>query len=88
MRYIVEGSLYDFNAWAGGEDTLDDLRALDVVDNAEEYINMIMDCREELPTQKEINDILWFERDDIYKYCGIYNEVYDITEEEDDEEEE
>lgn len=83
MKYIVEESLLDFKAWAGGKDTLDELWAYDVVDEAEEYINMIMDCREELPAQTEINDILWFERDDIYKYCGIYNKVYN----EDDKEE-
>lgn len=86
MKYTVEESLQDFKAWSGGKDTLDDLWAHDVVDKAEEYINMIMDCREELPTQTEINDILWFERDEIYRYCGIYNAVY--NEDEDDEEEE
>lgn len=76
MKYTVEESLQDFKAWSGGKDTLDDLWAHDVVDKAEEYINMIMDCREELPTQTEINDILWFERDNIYGYCGIYNAIY------------
>lgn len=88
MKYTVEESLQDFKAWSGGKDTLDDLWAHDVVDKAEEYINMIMDCREELPTQTEINDILWFERDEIYRYCGIYNAVYNEDDEEEDEEEE
>lgn len=81
MKYTVEKSLQDFKAWLGGKDTLDDLWAHDVVDTAEEYINMIMDCREELPTQTEINDILWFKRDEIYRYCGIYNAVYNEDEE-------
>lgn len=88
MKYTVEESLQDFKAWSGGKDTLDDLWAHDVVDKAEEYINMIMDCREELPTQTEINDILWFERDEIYRYCGIYNAVYNEYDEEEEEEEE
>lgn len=87
MKYTVEESLQDFKAWSGGKDTLDDLWAHDVVDKAEEYINMIMDCREELPTQTEINDILWFERDEIYRYCGIYNAVYNEDDEEEEEEE-
>lgn len=86
MKYTVEESLQDFKAWSGGKDTLDDLWAHDVVDKAEEYINMIMDCREELPTQTEINDILWFERDEIYRYCGIYNAVYNEDDEEEEEE--
>lgn len=87
MKYTVEESLQDFKAWSGGKDTLDDLWAHDVVDKAEEYIDMIMDCREELPTQTEINDILWFERDEIYRYCGIYNAVYNEDDEEEEEEE-
>ena len=85
MRYIVEGSLYDFNAWAGGEDTLNDLLKYEAVDEAEEYINERIDTGT-LPTQMEINDILWFERDDIYKYCGICNAVYGIDEDEEEEE--
>lgn len=82
MKYLVEESLQDFKAWAGGEDTLDDLLAYDVVDKAEEYINMITADCEELLTRTEINDILWFERDEIYRYCGIYNAVYNEDNEE------
>ena len=76
MQYTVEESLQDFKAWSGGKDTLDDLWAHNVVDKAEEYINMVTAGQGELLTQTEINDILWFERDEIYKYCGIYDEVY------------
>lgn len=78
MKYTVEESLQDFKAWSGGKDTLDDLWAYDVVDKAEEYIEMIFADCEELPTHTEINNIIWFERDEIYKYCGIYDDVYDI----------
>jgi hypothetical protein len=87
MKYTVEESLQDFRAWSGGKDTLDDLWAYDRVDEAEEYINMIMNYREELPTQTDINDILWFDRNDIYRYCGIYNAVYNEDDEEEKEEE-
>lgn len=38
----------------------------------------------ELPTKTQINDILWFERDEIYRYCGIYNAVYNEDNEEDE----
>lgn len=87
MKYTVEESLQDFKAWSGGKDTLDDLLEYGVVDGAEEYIEMIFADREELPTDTEINDILWFERDEIYKYCGIYNAVYNEDDEEEEEEE-
>ena len=90
MKYTVEENLYNFKAWSGGKVTLDDLLEHGVVDGAEEYIEMIFADREELPTDTEINDILWFERDEIYRYCGIYDAVYnsDSTEDEEDEEEE
>ena len=78
MKYTVEESLQDFKAWLGGKDTLDDLWAHDAVDKAEEYINIIFADCEELPTDTAINDILWFERDEIYKYCGIYNDIYGV----------
>lgn len=81
MRYIVEESLYDFKAWAGGEDTLNDLLKYE----AEEYINILFEDSEELPTRTKINDILWFERGEIYKYCGIYKAVYGVTDEEEEE---
>ena len=83
MKYAVEENLQDFKAWSGGKDTLDGLIGYGVVKEAEEYINMIMDCMEELPTRTEINDILWFERDEIYRYCGIYNAVYNEDDEDD-----
>lgn len=88
MKYTVEESLQDFKAWSGGKVTLDDLLEHGVVDGAEEYIEMIFADREELPTDTEINDILWFERDEIYRYCGIYDAVYNSDSTEDDEEEE
>lgn len=84
MKYEVETSMYNFPAWSGGKDTLDDLRVHNAVDKAEEYINMVTADNDELPTDTTINDILWFERDEIYKYCGIYNEVYNSTDEEEE----
>ena len=79
MKYMVEESLRDFKAWSGGKDTLDDLLEYDVLDEAEEYINIVTADNTELPTDTEINDILWFERDEIYKYCGIYDAVYNTS---------
>ena len=86
MKYAVEENLEDFEAWSGGRDTLDDLIKYNVVGEAEEYIDILFEDSGELPTQTEINDILWFERDEIYKYCGIYRDVYGEDEEEEEEE--
>lgn len=86
IKYSIEESLQDFKAWMGGKDTLDDLRAHNAVDKAEEYINLIA-YEDKLLTQVQINDILWFDRDSIYEYCGIYEAVYGVTDENDEEEE-
>lgn len=90
MKYIVEESLQDFKAWSGGKDTLDNLIRYGKIGQAEEYIEEITSGREELLTRTEINDILWFESDAIYKYCGIYDDVYntDDIDYNDEEEEE
>ena len=83
MKYIIEEDLQDFEAWSGGKDTLDVLWEYDVVDEAEQYIEEITEGREEPPTETEINDILWFEREEIYRYCGIYETVYGVSDEDD-----
>lgn len=83
MRYIIEKDLRNFEAWSGGKDTLDELRAHGVADSAEQYIEEVTEGREEPLTKTEINDILWFERDEIYRYCGIYNTVYGVSDEDD-----
>ena len=56
MKYIVEESLSNFNAWSGGKDTKDEL--------TEEQLSHVEDFIEELypdnnpPTDTDINDIL------------------------------
>lgn len=70
MKYIVESSLRDFKAWAGGAETLKELN-LDEIDIIEEGIT---ECNEgsEL-TETEINDFLWFETDVIAEWLGYDN---------------
>lgn len=90
MKYIVEESLSNFDAWSGGKDTKDEL--------TEEQLSQVEDFIEELypddpPTQADINDILWFERDAIAQYLGFsdwehLNQDEDDDDDEEDEEEE
>lgn len=91
MKYIVEESLINFNAWSGGKDTKDEL--------TEEQLSQVEDFIEELyhddnpPTDTDINDILWFERDAIAQHLGFsdwehLNHDEDEDEDEDEEEEE
>lgn len=83
MKYIVEESLSNFDAWSGGKDTKDDL--------TEEQLDQIEELIEELypdepPTDTDINDFLWFERDAIAQHLGFSD--WEHLNQEDDEEEE
>lgn len=70
MEYKVDYSLENFPAWSGGKDTLDTLIEKDLVDDAETALENYFADREELPTETEINDILWFERDWLAEMLG------------------
>ena len=66
MTYTIDQSLADFNAWSGGKDTLDVLIEKGVCDEVEELIEQCFSN----PTDTDINDFLWFERDQIAEYLG------------------
>lgn len=70
MYYKIEFDLWDFPAWSGGRDTLEVLKKQNFVDEVQAVIEEIYLC-EEVPTDTEINDLLWFERDTIAKWCGF-----------------
>lgn len=66
MTYTIDQSLADFNAWSGGKDTLAVLIEKDKCDEVEEFIEQCFSN----PTDTDINDFLWFERDQIAEYLG------------------
>lgn len=76
MQYTVETSMYNFPAWSGGKDTLDEIKEADKCEELEELIEE--QFYDEIPSDTAINDFLWFERDYIYERLGL-------SEEEDDE---
>lgn len=79
MQYTVETSMYNFPAWSGGKDTLDEIKEADKCEELEELIEE--QFYDETPSDTAINDFLWFERDYIYERLGL-------TSDEDDEEDE
>lgn len=86
MTYTVETSLADFPAWSGGKDTLDVLIEKDLCDTVEAILNDIYVDGD--PTDTEINDTLWFSRDEIADWCGFSSwEALENGEEEEEEEE-
>lgn len=85
MKYIVEKSLSNFDAWSGGKDTKDELTE-EQLDQVEDFINELYPD-DNPPTDTDINDILWFERDAIAQHLG-FSDWEHLNQEEDDEEEE
>lgn len=60
--------LYDMS-WSGGKDTLDDIFEHD---KEEELMNLLEEVFfDEIPSDTEVNDFLWFERSMIYEHCGL-----------------
>ena len=86
MTYTVETSLENFPAWSGGKETLDVLIEKDLCDTVE---NILADVLGENPTDTDINDTLWFSRDEIAEWCGFSSwEALENGEEEEEETEE
>src|SRR5699024_11181840 len=57
-----EFNLYDFKAWSGGADRLKEIIELDIVEDAQYYMEEMFDGSE-VVTETDINDMLWFEMD-------------------------
>lgn len=68
MEYKIECDLDQFDAWSGGNDTLKVLIEKGVCDEVQSFIEETF-CNE-IPTDTDINDFLWFERDQIAEYLG------------------
>lgn len=81
MIYTKECGLEQFDAWSGGNDTLLVLVAKDLCDEVEMLINEVFG--DNPPTETEVNDFLWFERDFIAEHLGYRN--WDDLESEDEE---
>ena len=84
MKYYVETSLENFEAWSGGRDTLEVLIEKGLCDTVEACLEDILDGDS---SDTYINDILWMERDMIADWCGFSSwEALENGEEEEEEE--
>ena len=87
MKYYVETSLENFEAWSGGRDTLEVLIDKGLCDTVEACLEEDLNSYGEMPDDTAINDFLWFERDVIANYCGFSSwEALENGEEEEEEE--
>jgi hypothetical protein len=83
MVYQIERSLVDFPAWAGGKSTLDILIERGDDEAVEELIDEGIGGETNIPTDTDINDFLWFERDIIAQHLGYKDwDEYEYGEEE------
>lgn len=87
MTYTKEFSIDGFEFWAGAKDTVEDVRRAEKMDDLERLVEQYFDGREEPPTETEVNDFVWFERDYIYSQLGL-DENGELPEEDDEEDEE
>ena len=57
------------NSWSGALDTLKDIEEADREDELMYFLEEIF--ADTIPTETEVNDFLWFERDYIYESLGL-----------------
>ena len=80
MKIISEISLERFEAWSGGEDTLNRVIEEGKCDTLEFILE---DLYPDGMTDTELNDLLRFESDTVYEWLGIEDD--DEDDDEDDE---
>lgn len=72
------------NSWSGAIDTLNDIERADLED---EFMNLMEEVfYDTIPTDTEINDWIWFDREFIYESLGL-DENGEIPNEEEEEDE-
>ena len=73
---------YDYNdlkenSWSGAVNTL---RRIEEANKEEELMNFLEDIfYENIPSDTEVNDLLWFEPEMIYESLGITEEDEDVS---------
>lgn len=65
-----------FEFWSGGADTVSDL-TLEELEEVWERVEEMYSTDEEPPTETDINDFFWFERDTIANWLG-YNDYDEL----------
>lgn len=79
MKVICDINLRDFQAWSGGKDTLDRVIQEEKADLLEDILD---DMYPDGLTDTELNDLLWFDSDQVFEWCGIktYDQIKDEIE--------
>ena len=84
MVYSKEFSVDTFPFWSGAKDTFEDVCKADKMYELQFLIEEQFADNETPPTETEINDFVWFERDFIYNQLGL-DENGELLDKEEDE---
>lgn len=71
MKIVSEVSIADFEAWSGGRTTLDRIIAEGKCDELEAVLEELYP---DGMTDTQLNDLLWFEEEQVYEWVGIRTE--------------
>lgn len=71
MTITYELDLNSFKAWSGAIDTLDRIKR---EGKCEELESILEDIYPDGMTETELNDLLWFEADEVYSWVGLRTE--------------
>lgn len=85
MEYKKDFSVDTFEFWSGARDTIKDIENAGLMDKLQTMIETAFDG--EIPTETQINDMVWFDRDFIYENLGLDENGKPIKNDEDDESE-
>ena len=84
MVYSKEFSVDTFPFWSGAKDTIKDVQTASKMDELQSLIEEQFAGSETPPTETEINDFVWFEREFIYDQLGL-DENGELLDEDEDE---
>lgn len=78
--------IYDFDFWAGAENTISSICAANKEDEFWDFIEEYFDGYDSI-SENELNDFVWFESEYIYEHIGLTEDgkLPDDDEDEDDE---
>lgn len=77
MTVTKEVNAYNFEFWSGGKDTAEEL-TLSEIETVFDYLENLY-WEDDIPTETDVNDFFWFERDEIAQVLG-YNDFDEIME--------
>lgn len=70
MTIITEQSLRSFEFWSGAKDNADEL----TIEQFDELESMLDELYPDGITETQLNDLMWFDFDDVKSWLGINDE--------------